>query len=69
LVQEDLINGVRVTQKTKVCVYWLPFLLFVFYFNFRRDISGALGYEHFAAISMESKMAGNVQTVLSMIDV
>jgi len=50
-------------------MYWLPFLLFVFYFNFRRDISGALGYEHFAAISMESKMAGNVQTVLSMIDV
>lgn len=39
-----------------------------FFFVFRRDIAGALGYEHFAEMSMEHKMAGNVQTVLSMID-
>lgn len=53
------INGIQCIDSVSVGMFFL---------FFRRDIAGALGYEHFAEMSMEHKMAGNVQTVLSMID-
>ena len=39
-------------------------------FNYycRKDLSNALGYENFAQMSMETKMAGTVDNVLNMIE-
>ena len=39
-----------------------------FCFVFRRDIANILGYDNFAQMSMETKMAGSVENVLNMLD-
>jgi len=35
---------------------------------YRRDIAQKLGYEHYAELCMERRMAGNVKTIYSMLD-
>ena len=42
--------------------------LYAHLFSFRRDIANMLGYENFAQMSMETKMAGTVENVISMIE-
>ena len=37
-------------------------------YAFRRDLAKLLGFENFAEMSMETRMAGSVKNVLNMIE-
>ena len=45
--------------------YWIKKMID---FSYRQDLANALGYENYAQMSMETKMAGDVDNVLNMIE-
>lgn len=43
-------------------------LIFLLYLLFRKDIANKLGFNNFAEMSMETKMAASIENVMSMIN-